>query len=729
MRPTVTCALAGAAIGLAPTPSSAQDPPPIQSVGVVLSGGSAKGLAHIGVLRVLQEYGVPVDIVTGTSMGAIVGGLYAAGYTTDELETVALDADWGSLFGGVGGPPKPPTANWAEGQHTLTLPLGKSGPTLPSNLVTGQAIHQLLARLTWRAHGVRDFSKLSVSFAAIAADLETGEAVAVTSGSLAEAIQASMALPAIFEPVAIGDRVFVDGGVSRNLPAQDALELGASVLICSDVSEPLVPADSLGNALKTMTQVMSFAGNQSNEEQRALCDVTIRMQFSRGAGLQFDRAGDWIALGDSAARASIDEVLAVTRQSTAAERSVFTPLPQRVSVASAAVTSDNVDTEPSAMLSALGLRLPDTLTALQLDDALSRAYRTGRYQSVHYTTEAGATTASAGEDRALMIRTERADPARLGIGIRYESRYKASLLFTGMFYGLGNATSDMRIDVRLGQQVRLAGDYRYRSSPGVAFMAGGGIGFTRMPFDVFRDGAAVAELRFESFTADAFAGLAIGPRFNVAFKVHAEHMLGKTAIAPITADTTNTFYTIGGQLSGNWYGREYFPMRGAAILAKSEFANRAIGSGGTFSHHVIDLHGHLPVHRQVSIKARATVGGSSGSDLPLDYLFTLGGANPQFLWPDRQFPFFGLANQELLGRAMQRFSVAVQVKPVKQVFLALEWNTGTTYDEWAFNPDEYSNAYGLTLGMETLLGGIALRFGGLGFKEAPIIQIDLGSRF
>jgi NTE family protein len=712
-RPTlIRYALTCVAALLIPAASVAQEAPsPPPTVGVVLSGGSAKGLAHIGVLRVLEEHGVPVHVVTGTSMGAIVGGLYAAGYTPSELDEIVREVDWAALFSGVGGSPDPPSADWASGQHVFELPLRNGLPTLPSNIVSGQHVFQLLARLTWRAHGVRDFSKLRVPFAAVAADLETGQAVTLTSGFLPDAIQASMALPAVFEPVKIGGRSFVDGGVVRNLPAQDAIELGASVVICSDVSDPLIPADSIDTALQTMTQVMLFEGDRSNEEQRALCDVVVRMQFARGAGMEFGRAPDLIAFGDSAARASIDEVMAATRGASP-HQSEFTPIPDAVNVTKMSVSFDGTPDVAAALGSGLGLGLPDSLTAADLDRALSKAYGSGRFRFVHYRTDSIESAVAPGADRELVVQAERSDRGRLGFGLRYESTYKASLLLTALFHGLGNPTSDLRLDLRLGQQIRLAGAYLYRARPGTAFAAGGTIGFTRMPVDVFDAGQTVAELRFDSYAADGLVGVAFGPRANLAFRIHGEHLLGKTAIAAEAADSISTFYTIGGQFRANWYDREYFPMRGAAIVAKSEFASTAIGSGATFSHHVVDLHGHLPFHRRASVMARATVGGSSGDGLPLNYVFMLGGANPQFIWPDRQFPFFGVENQELKGRAIQRFSVGVRVEPIDRLFASLEWNT-----------------YGITLGAGTPFGGIALRLGGLGFTEGPIFQIDFGSRF
>jgi len=703
------------------------------TVGLALSGGSAKGLAHIGVLRVLEERGVPVHVVTGTSMGAIVGGLHAIGFSPQRLEDVALEVDWDGLFGNLGGPPEPPSFDNSRGQHIITLPLTRSGPRLPSNLISGQAIFQLLARLTWPAHDVRDFRLLATPFAAVAVDFETGEAVRLDSGFLPQAIQASMALPSIFEPVKIGDRVFIDGGVTRNLPAQDAIDLGASVVICSDVSEPLLPADSIATALKAVSQAISFAGNRSNEEQRVLCDVVLRMQFERGAGMEFNRAAEWIALGDSVARANIAAIRAAVRGSRPAVARQFSETPDSIAVRTVRVTSNDDRLKQKTVLASLKIDTPGWATAEMLDTALDRAYRGGRYRLIRYRPdsvpdrdETGPATTG---ERVLTVYAERVDPAKFGFGFRYEGRYKASLLMSGIFHGVGNATSDVRIDLRLGQQFRFAGDYLHRSKPGLALAAGGGIDVNRTPFDVFEEGQAVAELDFRTAAANGVAGFALGSRLVAALRVHGEYSRWRTAIAPEAGDTSVTFYTIGGAIRGNWYGTGYFPRSGAALLVKSEFASSTIGGGLTFSHHIVDAGAHIPVHSRVSILTRATAGAAFGDELPLNYVFTLGGASQYYILPDRQFQFFGLEMQELAGRAIQRFSLGLQTEPITNVFASVQWNTGTTYDEWDFDIEQYINGYAVTFGAETLLGAIALTLSERTFKEAPNVRIDFGSRF
>src|SRR6059058_2654289 len=194
-----------------------------QKVGVALSGGAARGLAHIGVLKVLEEAGVPVDVITGTSMGSVVGGLYAVGYTAAQLDTIVTTEDWYRLLTDpVDRRDLAVERKFTEDHYLLTLPIQRGGIKLPKSVVPGQRISQLLTGLTWSAHAIRDFRALPIPFAAVATDLETGKAVVLDHGFLPDAIRASMALPSVFSPVELADTSVIDGGVIRNLPAQDA---------------------------------------------------------------------------------------------------------------------------------------------------------------------------------------------------------------------------------------------------------------------------------------------------------------------------------------------------------------------------------------------------------------------------------------------------------------------------------------------------------------------------
>jgi NTE family protein len=293
------------------------EPDPDTSIGLALSGGSAKGFAHIGVLRVLERAGTPIDAIAGTSMGALVGGLYAIGYTPDMLEELAVEQDWEALFTDSYDRRSWTIESKLAGEYLLELPIREQRPQLPAGLVAGQRISQLFTGLTWPAHAVRDFRTFPIPFVALATDLETGDAVPLDSGLLPQAMRASISIPTVFAPIWIGERVLVDGGLSRNLPAQDVVDLGADVIICVDVSDPLATADSIQTLLDVLDQSISFRTVASTEEQRRLCDVIIEPDIEGLSAIAFDRAAEWIARGEAAARAALPQILALAGESRA----------------------------------------------------------------------------------------------------------------------------------------------------------------------------------------------------------------------------------------------------------------------------------------------------------------------------------------------------------------------------------------------------------------------------
>ncbi|HQH40844.1 MAG TPA: patatin-like phospholipase family protein, partial [Bacteroidales bacterium] len=191
----------------------AQHPQSRPKIGLVLSGGAAKGLAHIGVLKVLEEAGIPIDMVAGTSMGSIVGGLYALGYSADSLEKIALSQNWASLL-----LDEISRNNYSNDEkdefdkYMVSFPVKNLRPRLPGGLKTGQNISLFLNRLTLPAFNISDFSQLPRPFLCIAADIVTGEEVVLTKGNLAQALRASMAIPSVFTPVKIDNHLLVDGG-------------------------------------------------------------------------------------------------------------------------------------------------------------------------------------------------------------------------------------------------------------------------------------------------------------------------------------------------------------------------------------------------------------------------------------------------------------------------------------------------------------------------------------
>ena len=251
-------AAAAAAIGLVLVASSMAASAQAPRIGLALSGGGARGLAHVGVLKVLEELRVPVHCVTGTSMGAIVGGTFASGMPIADMEKFVVEADWDDVFSD-----QPPRAEIsmrrkADDYKTLFAPeygVKDGGLVLPKGVVAGVAIEGFFRQLTSRATGLDDFQKLPIPFRAVAADIETGEAVVLARGSVSRAMRASMSVPGALAPVEIDGRLLVDGGIANNLPIDLARKLCADVVIAVNISTPALKRGEITSALSTAGQL------------------------------------------------------------------------------------------------------------------------------------------------------------------------------------------------------------------------------------------------------------------------------------------------------------------------------------------------------------------------------------------------------------------------------------------------------------------------------------------
>ncbi len=200
-------------------------------LGLALSGGGAKGIAHIGVLKVLEEAGLVPDYIAGTSMGSLVGALYAIGYTTEEMTGIITNMDWNVILANKVSFDK---VTFEEkkyyGRYIAEFPYKKGKINLPKGVIEGQELSMLLSRLTRAVHGINDFHDFPIPFECIGADITTGESIVLDHGSLPQAMRASMAIPSIFTPVEIGDHYLVDGGLLRNFPVQNVIDMGADIV-------------------------------------------------------------------------------------------------------------------------------------------------------------------------------------------------------------------------------------------------------------------------------------------------------------------------------------------------------------------------------------------------------------------------------------------------------------------------------------------------------------------
>ncbi len=272
-------------------------------VALVLSGGGARGFSHVGVLKALEAARVPVDMVVGTSMGAIIGGLYASGMTPDELEREILEVDWGNLF--TGNIPRQALSQRRKEQDFTFSPVLQLGFrngqfTLPAGTVSSRSLELLLRRYTLHTRHLTDFDQLPIPFRAIATDMVSGEAVLLQQGDLAAALRASMSVPGLFSPLDWEGRLLGDGGLVNNLPVDVARQMGADLVIAVNIGTPLASRDSLGSVVGVTLQMINILTEQNVARNVALLtpnDLLLQPQLGTLSSASFDQAPALVQLG------------------------------------------------------------------------------------------------------------------------------------------------------------------------------------------------------------------------------------------------------------------------------------------------------------------------------------------------------------------------------------------------------------------------------------------------
>jgi NTE family protein len=267
-------------------------------LGLVLSGGGAKGIAHVGILKALEQEGIRPDYITGTSMGSIIGGLYAIGYTADQLDTIVRSINWDLVLSN-----NIPLnfISYEEkeyyNRYLLEFPIENWKLKLPSGMIEGQTLNEVLNHYTWPANKYRTFDEFPIPFRCVATDVSTGKPIIFREGSLSEAIRASMAIPTAFTAVDLDSTLAVDGGVVNNFPVEELFAMGADVVIGVDVGDGLIPAKKLGGMTDILFQVSMFKSLERLEEQKTKCDIYIRPDLKGYGTASFSDYSEILELG------------------------------------------------------------------------------------------------------------------------------------------------------------------------------------------------------------------------------------------------------------------------------------------------------------------------------------------------------------------------------------------------------------------------------------------------
>jgi len=677
-------------------------------VGVALGGGAAKGLAHIGVLKVLEEVGMPVDCITGVSMGSIVSGLYALGYTSAELESLVLQIDWTELLSDREGRRALPMEQklW-DSRYIASVPVDGFRVRMPSGLIEGKNVIRFFSQLALPLQRTADFKDFPIPFACVATDLLTGEAVVLDEGFVAEAMRASMAIPTVFSPMRINNHLLVDGGLARILPAEDVRRLGADIVIGVDVGRREYTEEELNSFITISNQALNLVLDHSLEEQRRLCDIVIEPDMEGVSLSDFRNAGRIIQRGEEAARAMLPRLQGLADSLSAL--STATGAPHRSPMDSVYLVDLSVeglsDVPRSVIEKDIGIHRPRWVTVGQLSDAIERIRGTQLFDRVNARIEG--TRDAAKLVLALREETENA----LGIGLRYDTRRDASLLVNATFRNAGIGGATFAVDAILREEFGIEAKYLFplglARSLGVKMTAD----VSRAFLDSFEDGRRAASYRTSYYFGEVTLGGVFSTRLALSGGFRGEYLDGNLVTGSAGfSDQENTLFPFFGMITFDTYERTVYPRRGVYVQLLAEATRDGLGSDVSFSRFIFDWRAIIPVSGKVSILQNLYLGTTSGDEIPDAYHFFLGGVDEKITLLGKETSFYGLGHQERVGAHVQTLHLGVQWEAFKENYVIFVWNAGNTFDEWTGDlaDNRYIHGGGLTLALDTLLGPVEL---------------------
>ncbi|MEG1572423.1 MAG: patatin-like phospholipase family protein [Bacteroidales bacterium] len=420
-------------------------------IGVVLSGGGAKGIAHIGILKMLEDLGIPIDYIAGTSMGSIVGGLYAMGYSASELDSTFRAAQWSFLLNDAPLRNHLGISEKLQGVYQLNLRFGKKGISLiPIGVIEGQHIDNLFSKLTLNSYNVKNFSELNIPFFCVGTDIITGEGVILDSGNLAKAMRASMAVPTVFTPINIEDHILVDGGLVNNFPVQETRNRGADIIIGVDVGYRYLKNENVHSFMNILEQSLFLNSMNKNASSIKSCDIYIRPEIDNYTSYNFNMVDSLLSIGYRAADSAYPQLKALADQLSKytihAKPHCIHPITS-IEIDSIAYIGSN-KYSPNFVDQYLQVSLNKKTSITHLENGIQRLYGSSVYDKVTYFL-----TVSPKDSTNVILNLEliEAPINELKVGARYDNTRGPALLAGAVFRNLGFKNSRLDINLELSR--------------------------------------------------------------------------------------------------------------------------------------------------------------------------------------------------------------------------------------------------------------------------------------
>lgn len=684
-------------------------------IGLVLSGGGAKGLAHVGVLKVIEKYNIPIDYITGTSMGSIVGALYAIGYSANDIEKIAHSIDWSEIFDG-----KTPRRLISieekdeEGKFLLEVPVKKGMPVIPSGLVSGQKLEMILANITWSVHGENDFSKFPIPFACIAANIETGEAVVMNKGYLPDVIRASMAIPTVFTAVDINGKLLVDGGLVRNFPVSDAKKMGADIIIGVDVQAPLYKKDELSSMLKIMEQAASFINDETNKRETRLVDILIKPNIEGFDASSFSDIDTLIVRGEVAALAVKNQLLDLKNKlHNYADSTKINRTPPRLhSIFINKIKYEGLDKVSKGLIkSKINLKDSSWVTLNEIEKGVAMVYGSKYFEKVNYRI-----VQNDRNETDLLIRVIEQPFSIYKVGINYNNYFNASLLLNGTFRNVLGEGSRLVLSAKLGFSPEFLFDYtiftRWKPSVGFRLQAE----YYNLE-EILYSVADSLNVTINNNSFFARIGFASSISNSLLFTVGGE--LSYKIFEPKSINLSSnilpnrTGFKLYSQIKLDTYDRNIYPTIGTSLLLNvaymvDELRKSEYSFDKNYWQASLNFQQYFPIGKKFNYRHFLYSGVSISDSLFYNDRFFLGG---QVNYKNYIFPLAGFRFMELIGQDVVAAGVGLRYEPWYGKFIFLEANAGIAENkiEELIEPNKVYYGGSLGFGIRTVIGPIEYR--------------------
>lgn len=678
-------------------------------IGLVLSGGGAKGFAHVGVLKVIDELGIPIDYIAGTSMGGLIGGFYAIGYSAVDIEKIILNQNWEELLSDHVSRKFVPIYEKKDFErYILSFPIKPKGIQLPSGIVGGQNVINLFERLTIDYHNETDFKKLPIPFLCIATDLETGEAVVLDKGYLPLAMRASMAIPTYFAPVEIDDKLLADGGMINNFPVKELINMGADIIIGVDVQAGAKSKEELKSLLDIINQTASLMALNNFKDNLKYCDIYIKPKINEYTVGSFQDADSLIRKGEEIAQTFIPVLLELKKKYNLKKTKIKRYVPP---CDSSVFYIKNIEVKGlnevsySLLYGKLNLETNSEVSLSKLQDGINRIYGSRYFDRVDFQMKGE-------KEKTLIVNVKERTTKRFNVGLHYDSDNNAAVLLNTTFRNKLKSGSRLSFDLKLSENPRFKTTYTIDNGlrPGLNMEAE----FNDSEVYAFENGKKITSYNFNylKFDINTHSIFRESYSFGLGGKIEYYNINSEFTIPDIVDIRNEDYYfTYYAFLNIDSHDKAYYPKSGMCLYGEYKLVtNNGVSLDGMERPASV---AYLKFQKAISLSSAFTVYPKFygrvvwGKNIPDFYVSYTGGID-QTDYFDIQIPFVGLERMEMASINTFVFRVDFQYELFRNNYLILKTNAGKLVEDVndAFIRGEWIKGIGLTYSYNSLIGPI-----------------------